>query len=97
MAICTQVNALNQVETNTTTPDSCTGMILLEPDEWAFFSELQEQFTQAISMRDIFAIPEITAMQSAFMTSFSLIIIAYLVSWGYGVVINWFQPKHDEY
>jgi hypothetical protein len=97
MAICSHINATGQVETNTTLPDSCTDMILLEPNEWLFFSELQQQFDQAISMRDIFAIPEVAELQTAFMTGFSLIMIAYLVSWGYGVVINWFTPKHDEY
>jgi hypothetical protein len=97
MAICTHVNGLNQVEVNSTHPDECTGMILLEQNEWSFFMELQEQFTQAISMRDIFAIPEVEVLQGAFMTAFSIIMIAYMFSWAYGVAINWFNPKHDEY
>jgi len=46
------------------------------------------------TLMDIFTIPLAGDLQQMWMLGFSLPIITYLTTWGYGVVINWFNEKY---
>ncbi|MCG7563334.1 hypothetical protein [Pseudoalteromonas sp. McH1-42] len=87
MATCTQLEYGELVPTAQSIED-CTGYVLLEPSEY-------QQFMLGASLFDPNAISQAQA-QALFMSGFGLVIISYLVAWGYGVVINWFHPEHDK-
>ena len=72
-------------------------MYLLSPDEYSELTLLLDSSSQYISLNDLFSIPESAVLQEAFSYGFSLVLIAYLTAWAYGVVINWFNPEHDRY
>jgi hypothetical protein len=95
MAICAYIDANGDLISTTTQPSACTDLIVLESSEWAFFETLQTEFNTVVSLQDIVAIPEVAALQEAFMVGITLPVICYLTAWGYGVVINYFNPEHD--
>lgn len=84
MALCVEVigNGLQVVGEYAA---SCTGYALMSADEYATTPTLAA----------IFAQPEPEAIQAAFMTGLSLPLILWLTSWGFGVVVNWFD-RHTE-
>jgi hypothetical protein len=47
------------------------------------------------TLADIFNIPLASDLQQMFLAGFSLPVIAYLTTWAFGVVINWFNSNHD--
>ncbi|MCG7553290.1 hypothetical protein [Pseudoalteromonas sp. Of11M-6] len=87
MATCVQLE-YGELKPTPQSIDDCTGFVLLEPNEY-------QQFLLGSSLFDPSAITQADA-QMLFMAGFSLVILCYLVSWGYGTVINWFRPEHDK-
>ncbi len=65
----------------------CSGYIMLTASDYT-------QLMSEPTLMDIFTIPVVGDLQQMWMLGFSLPIITYLSSWGFGVVINWFKEKH---
>ncbi|POZ53303.1 hypothetical protein [Methylovulum psychrotolerans] len=97
MAVCTEFNYvvdqngladINQefLAVSAKSLEDCTGFVLLSAQEYSSLPTLT----------DIFAMPLESDLQQMFMTGFGLPMIAYLVSWAYGTLINWFKPSYDE-
>lgn len=87
MATCVQLE-YGQLQPTPQSIEDCTGFVLLEPSEY-------QQFMLGSSLFDPSVISQAQA-QTLFMAGFSLVIISYMVAWGYGAVINWFRPEHDK-
>nr|KJZ10757.1 hypothetical protein TW77_06895 [Pseudoalteromonas rubra] len=87
MATCVELQH-GQLTPTAQSIEDCSGFVLLEPTEY-------QQFLLGSSLFDPSVIDQATAQQ-LFMAGFSLVLICYLVSWGYGTVINWFRPEHDQ-
>ena len=52
--------------------------------------------SEMVFIADLFQIPPVEDLQNAFMLSFSLVMITYLASWGYGLVIQFAtSDKHQ--
>jgi len=84
MALCVEVigNALQVVGDYSA---SCTGYALMSANEYATTPTLAA----------IFSTPDPDVIQAAFMTGFGLPVILWLTSWGFGVVVNWFDRSTD--
>ncbi len=52
-------------------------------------------FTNSPTLYDLFNVPLVSDLQTMFMTGFGLPIIAYLASWAFGALINWFNEPED--
>ena len=50
---------------------------------------------QVTTIEQIFQIPESADLGLMFQTSFVLVLVLWLTSWGFGVVVNYFNPKHE--
>ncbi len=97
MAICVQQDTNGVLYANGSTEPTCTDYLLLDSAEFQAFQQLQTGQQQMITFQDVFAIPEASQLGEAFALGFSFVMICYLVSWGYGVVINFFNPSHERY
>ncbi|TMP78587.1 MULTISPECIES: hypothetical protein [unclassified Pseudoalteromonas] len=86
MATCVQLE-YGELKPTAQSIEDCTGFVMLEPTEY-------QQFILGSSIFDPSLISTEQA-QALFVSGFSLVIICYLVSWGYGAVINWFKPEND--
>ena len=97
MAVCAYIDANGNVIYDSTPPASCTTYLLMDSADYTAFQNLQTGDAQSITFQDVFAIPESEVLGQAFWYGFSLVILCYLVAYGYGVVINFFKPSHDRY
>ncbi len=86
MATCVQLE-YGELKPTAQSIEDCTGFVMLEPTEY-------QQFILGSSIFDPNLI-SIEQAQALFVSGFSLVIISYMVSWGYGTVINWFKPEND--
>ena len=93
MATCVFIDGINTVKFDGVTCD----FHLLSPAEYAQFQSLVSGTENFISLQDIFAIPDASALGLMFQTSFSLVLILWLSSWALGSVVNYFSPKHERY
>ncbi len=90
MALCVQVNQFGEIAEDTVNCDYS----ILDASEYADYLAYT---TNAVSLADVFEIPESTELASAFELGFGLVMICYLSSWALGAVVNWFNPDHDRY
>lgn len=60
-----------------------------------YIVESSTRYQQTPTLYDLFTIPLVDDLRTMFMLGFGLPIIAYLTSWGYGMVINWFNDDPD--
>ncbi len=87
MATCVQLE-YGELKPTAQSIQDCTGFVMLEPAEY-------QQFLLGSSLFDPSEISIETA-QMLFVSGFSIVIICYMVSWGYGTVINWFRLENDK-
>lgn len=87
MATCVQLE-YGELKPTAQSIQDCTGFVMLEPTEY-------QQFILGSSIFDPSQI-SIEQAQALFVSGFSLVIICYMVSWGYGTVINWFKPENEK-
>jgi len=64
--------------------DACTGYALMTAQEFASTPTLAALFAQ----------PDAETVQAAFSAGISLPLILWLTSWGFGVVVNFFNDRH---
>jgi hypothetical protein len=62
-----------------------------------FNSEEYTAFAATPTLQDIFTMPIASDLAQMWFLGFGLPVICYLTAWGYGVVINWFNERHDHY
>jgi alanine racemase len=95
MAYCVIENATTgALEIASSTLESCSSFALYTVDEALVISQSITD-ASSITLADIFAIPEASALGLAFQTSFNLVLICWLSAWAYGVVVNYFSPQHE--
>lgn len=83
MAMCIDIDANGFLIQSIQTIDTCTTYALLTAQEYKVTPTLQ----------DIFNIPVASDMLQMWELGFGLPILCYLVAWGYGTVINFFNDK----
>ena len=71
-------------------PNACNGGVVLTPEEFA-------TITASPTLQDIFSIPLASDLAQLWLVGFSLPLILYLTAWGYGVVVNFFNPDKERY
>lgn len=52
-----------------------------------------EEYQSVPTLAALFATPEPDQVRAAFMAGLSLPLILWLTSWGFGVVVNWFNDR----
>ncbi len=86
MALCVVVKPSGVLEQSPTqTIDTCTTYVLYTARD----------YQNLPTLTDIFTMPLAADLQQMWMLGFGLPIIAYLTTWGFGVVINWFEERHS--
>ena len=91
MAACVQVTKKSVLKLSNKDCD----YYLLEPSENAALQQLTSGTQQTITLQDVFAIPEASALGLMFQTAFSLVLIVWLTSWAFGSLVNFFSPKYE--
>lgn len=81
MALCVKIDVNGVIHQSEQPIDVCTNYVILSATEHQSLPTLT----------DIFTIPVAADLQQMWMLGFSMPIIAYLTTWSYGVVINWFN------
>ncbi|MGZ5009685.1 MAG: hypothetical protein ACXV74_01850 [Methylobacter sp.] len=66
-------------------------------DPAAFVAVSASTLATQPTLQDIFTMPIASDLAQMWSLGFSLPVICYLTAWGYGVVINWFNERHDHY
>ena len=84
MAICVVLNGTT-LEVAGEFSEACAGFALMSAQE----------YQSVPTLATLFAIPEPASVQAAFMAGISLPLILWLTSWGFGVVVNWFNDRTD--
>lgn len=84
MALCVAVSGSSLQVAGEYTTD-CAGYALMTATEYADTPTLAALFAQ----------PDAEAIQSAFSAGLSLPLILWLVSWGFGVVVNFINERHN--
>ncbi|WP_283149419.1 hypothetical protein [Silvimonas soli] len=83
MPACLQVVASQPAMVTADTPDQCSGYVLVTGTEY--------QNLQAVA--SIWQVPDTGDLQTAFMSSFTLVMVAYLSAWAYAQLINFLSEK----
>tara|TARA_R110000751_G_scaffold103012_1_gene198265 strand:- start:3617 stop:3880 length:264 start_codon:yes stop_codon:yes gene_type:complete len=86
MATCVQLE-YGELKPTAQSIQDCTGFVMLEPTEY-------QQFLLGASLFDPNEI-SIEQAQLLFVSGFSIVILCYMVAWGYGTLINFFKPEYD--
>ena len=85
MASCININPDGTLYQTGEAMADCSGYVLLDAVE----------YTDLPTLQSIFAMPVAEDVAKLWVTGFSLPLVVYLVAWGFGVVINWFKPEHE--
>jgi len=82
MALCIEVSGSTLSAVGEFT-EACQGYALMSATEYA----------NVPTLATLFALPDTEQTQAAFMAGISLPLILWLASWGFGVVVNWFNDR----
>lgn len=82
MALCVAVNGTT-LEVIGNYSEACAGYALMTAQEYA----------STPTLATLFATPDAESVQQAFMAGLSLPLILWLVAWGFGIVVNWFNER----
>lgn len=63
--------------------------------EWYSIDSASLLQQSGVTLEQIFQYPLAPDLATAWMAGFGLPITLYLVSWAYGVVVNFFRPEHE--
>lgn len=86
MAICVEITESGQLAVTGDAVGSCSNWVLLDAADYATFQD-------GIGLTQLIGNDEAAQL---FAYGFSLPVIVYLTAWGFGVVINWFNPRNEE-
>lgn len=84
MALCVEVAGTTLTAAGEYS-ESCAGYALMTAQE----------FASTPTLAALFAMPDSTTIQSAFISGMSLPLILWLSAWGFGVVVNWINSRSD--
>ena len=85
--LCIEITSNSKANYSTVTDvNDCSG----------FIAQTAERYQATPTLYDLFTIPLESDLQAMFMLGFGLPVIAYLASWSFGVLINWFNEP-DQY
>jgi hypothetical protein len=94
MATCVATDVITgalYVDTSTSL-DSCAAGVLFSASDYMAHQEIE---ASTLTIDNLFAFPEPEQLAEAFAYAFSLVMICYLVSYAFGVVVNFFNPSHE--
>lgn len=86
-ATCAKTNVDGFLYLATDSLADCSGHVLMDSTE----------YSQVPTLQALFAWPDHSQMAAAFMAGFALPMTFYLVAYGFGVVVNFFNPRNEGY
>lgn len=85
MATCVQASEGGYLFPSADPLAECSGWVLMDALE----------YSQVPTLQALFAWPDPSDLGQIWLVGFSLPMIVYLAAWGFGKVVNYFNPEHE--
>jgi hypothetical protein len=86
-ATCAKTNVDGFVYLSAESLAECSGHVLMDSAE----------YSQVPTLQALFAWPDSGQLASAWLAGFTIPMICYLVAWGFGTVVNFFNSDNERY